>query len=740
MANGELKQYDDSAKRVLQWAHDNPDAPEASAIIQKYKADTSPQTIKQYTNDGQLIEQAAPPKFAPIEIHTASSPKPQPEISQEPSLGEKAIINVGKAVGGAAVGVGEVMNPLAIPHGVETLARGAYNYATTPKSFFDAIAAGDQESATAQMSLKQVAPILRSIVRKGYQEGSEFLGGDTKAQPMTDIYDQEVAAQNQFQNDPLVSGAQTGAELAGAAASVGTLVKDLSKAPGITQALTKLKGLSMMQEPEIMKGLSSNQIKQSAELQRKLLGELPKELQNALYNNTEQIKTLLAGDSESRSALPTVQKIRDSLNSNFQTLTEAASEFRKALTTDKPDVFDTSIITNKIDDFISGNKMSGGRGTMASGDVDKLNNIKNYLENKVHVDPILNAEGKVSNLIDTRDASIMIDKIDDVLVRDGFYEGKNKTRTNSLLSEIRGSIDEELAARYPAWKETKQRWADFKDNYEALQGKLGLGDKQGLNAENFINDLFGRGKTETRQLLESTLNKAQETKDAFQKGLQHSDNISETNQAYNNVVAGLRKKADQIKVIGGKEVMDEITNKAIARKLSTLSDPQQDTIRNLVETYTDSKINKIKGATTTAGSLLSGAAGMSTHNPVYSMLGLGLTYGANQAVEGIARPIIQAKAEKLYSLQRLLDAVEKDKKAAESSGKIVEATKYIWDKLGPDSALEFFGRTVMSEETVNDFRKAMQAQGALKLGTGTFGENVGYQKKPSFADSIKGVQ
>jgi hypothetical protein len=712
------EQYSPEDIAVIQWAHDNPNDPRAKDVITKYQSDTSPQIQHQYTNDNSITNQEAPPRFSPIEVKSAENAPTSPILPDFKTIGESA----GKIAAGSAIGAAELANPLSAPHGIETLGRAAYKYATTPKSFFDSISEGDKESVTAPMTLRQVAPIIRTLVTKGYQGAKGAVTGDS-SENLADIYDREVAAQEKFQGDPFVQNSQTATELGGAALSIGALARDLAKAPAITQTLTKLKGLSALKNTEIKEGLNLSILKKSSELQRKLLGDLPKELQTALYQNTKEVRDLLSGSAESRSALSTVQKIRESLKNNFELLGDSVGEFRKALATDRPDSFDTSLLVKKIDGFLSSQTLSGGEAVLEPRETGTLLKFKKLLQN-TRLDPVENPKGLPSKEFDTRDAAIMIDKIDDYLKNQGYYEGKNVTSMNKNLFEIRDSIDSELANKYPAFKEMKLRYKDFIENYRQVSSRI-----DGLGAEGFVNNLFGKNKTETRQLLEGLLNRGDETKNAFRNVVKDSDNISSTNKLYNDAIVNLKTKADNINFVSGKEVMNEIANKAMARKLAEISDPAADHLRSLIDSYVLRNQQKISGAIQTAGATTGMFIGNKAGSPAMgSIVGWLMSQGASKFAQGIAEPILQDRAQKMYSLEKLFNYVEKDKKASQQSKGLASGVKWIWNNFGPDAAESFLNKAGLTMEMKSDLDRALYGlggmQGLLKTETGNFGDNI----------------
>lgn len=710
----ELPELSPEHKQAVLNAYQTPDDPTSKQVIEVYESNSKPK----YTNDNAVI----PAKFQPIDPDLLDQAKPQSTLSK---VGEGAA----KIGAGAAMGVAELANPLAIPHGVESLARGAYKYATSKKGLLDSLKEGSDESITAPMTLKQLAPIGRSLVRAPFSD-----------QKLPDIYDQEVAAQNKFQDDPLVQGAQTTTEVGGAVLSLAQLAKQVKNLPKVEQAFVKLKGLRAMNDPVGQAALTSQQVQEAGRLQSQLLGDLAPELKTALHDNTSTVRSLFEGPADGRSTMSTVNTVRDSLKKNQELLGSTIGEFRSAMTQKNPQQFDTSLLTKSLSDFQKDRRLSGGISALKDGETRTIEGFQSLLQNS----------GKKGSdyTFDTRDATIMIDTFDDYLKAQGYYDGKQSamTLTNKKIHELRDGMDQDLAAMYPVYKEVKLRYSDFLNDYNQIQKRI-----EGLGAEGFVNNLFGRNKSEVRQLFESTLNKGQETADAFQKAVGDASNLSATNKNYNQVVASMAQKAKDIKFQRGQDVMNEIANKAMARRLAEVSDKDADVVRNLIQQHIAGEVSKADKQVQKAGAIaqavpgtIGAAIGLKSGDALTgTLVGGAIGYSS----KGVVQSIVKAKqgdvvqkaaraAEQTYSIDNLLKSIEQSKTAAQDTKDLAKATRFIQTKFGDDSAKTFLENARATKVSVKDIQNALRLNAVTKGLIGVT-ESTGDQPKRNFADDIQ---
>lgn len=634
----------------------------------------------------------------------------------------------GKLLSGAAIGAAELVNPVSGPGSIERLLRGGYKYATTPKGLAQSFEEADKESFFPQGTLRQIAPIGRALVRKGF-------GGD---QSIADIYDEEVAAQEAFQGDPLVQGSQTTTELLGAAGSIAQLA--LKGLPKMGQALTKLRGLKAMKDPASKVSLTTKELAEADRLQAQLLGDLGPELRKSLHENTAQVKALFEGPSEGRSVMSTVDNVRDSLSKNQELLGSTIREFRSAITSKNPKKFDTSILSEMLNDFKKSQTLSGGQSVMTPQEMRTLESFQTLLKNS----------GKKGSqyTFDTRDATVMIDKLDDYLNAQGYYKGDNITHFNRKASDLRKAMDADVAAMYPAYKEMKLHYSDFLNNYGQIQKKI-----EGLGAEGFVANMHGRNKSEVRQLFENTLNKGQETVDAFHRAALDADNVSSTNQAYNNVLASLRGKAKDIKFQSGKTVMQEIADKAMARRLADVSDKDADVIRDLVNKHIASEVGKADKkaeAIAEAGSTGLGTLAGWMRLKEGDLLGSAALGGATKyATKGLIKSGVKGlqgdvmgraaqEAEQIYSVPNLLRAIEESKNISQETKDIGKATQFILNKFGEDSASAFFNNVKATRQVVKDLEPLLYGTAATQgLMKRSFANDVQQDsRKRNFANDI----
>lgn len=625
-------------------------------------------------------------------------------------IAEKVGKNLGGFVTGLSIGTAENINPLNIPRGLETIGRGAGITAgklATGEGFhpFTSISeAAKGPFITPDLSLRKVAPAIRAGVQAPFS-----------LRTFSQILKEEQSAQDVIQGNPAVEAGELTANLGGAAVGLGQLAIQASKKlPKFVEKLTTLRGLKTIEQaPTEISGISRQQLLKAKDLQRQLLGDLAPEMEKALFENTKAVRELVQGPQEGRSVLSSVENMRKQLMTNKQILGDSIGEFRYAIVSDAPQKFDTSLAIKSLNEFKRQRALSGGKSILDPREANELENIRGLLVNP--------SKGEQIRELTTRDATLVVDKLDDYLTKQGFYEGKNVTKTNQYLLELRNSIDEELAALYPAYKELKGRYKDFIDDYQSIQNKI-----EGLGAESFAANLFGRNKTETRELVERLMNKGDDTAKAFKQAVMDAKNISSINQKYNTALADLKTKADGIKFQSGKDLMNEIANKAMARKLSEISDKDADILRNLINQYTQSKVESAEKAVKTIETLAGGVGGSigawlgyKMGQPTIGALAGGYIAGKGagllkRAAQGDVRGKALKEAEGMFSIERLLDEVQKVKTVSPETRGLAKNIQWINKKFGPEAAEAFLNKVNLTSNFKNDFEKVISAMGVIQ--------------------------
>lgn len=138
---------------------------------------------------------------------------------------------------GFAVGVGEAANSafgLGVPHAVESLGRAVFTESGGP---LERLQKGSENASIPQNRISDVAPMVRSLARKGAQEVKDVFGGPD-AQPINEIYDEEVASQKSFNKDFTGQTSQDIGELTANSALMVKGLIDIAKAvPGGVKAV-----------------------------------------------------------------------------------------------------------------------------------------------------------------------------------------------------------------------------------------------------------------------------------------------------------------------------------------------------------------------------------------------------------------------------------------------------------------------------------------------------------------------
>ena len=643
-----------------------------------------------------------PPTILPIE---GIDLKKTPEIKK--TLGEKAgdfAVGASKAITGVPIGVAEAVNqgfnPVNIPYNFEVLGKGLGITAgklSQGEGFhpLDALSEASQNTAMPNVTLqKDMIPAYRAgvgsfadLVTGKYSGGLSGIT-DRANQLQSDFqtrFKEESAAQNLLQNDPNIRVGETAGELGTAAVNLAQMVKGMG--PAAKQLVSKI--------DEIRQSLRSGSLdwsrfKNSQEAVRQILGDLPTDLKKALFERTDQVKKLL---SEGKTgAFDTVKEVRAQLATNKQILGEAVGELRNAVTTGAPEQYDPKALVKTIDDLVSKSKFSGGESSLDPKDLAVLERFKNVATNN-------------NQPLTTRDASILVSKIDDHLSKQGYWDGENRTATNKALHEIRRAVDAEIADRYPAYKEVKLRWQAFEQQYQRVKGRI-----ENLNAESFFSNIFGANKTETREIVEDLMNQGKETADAFKGAVNDAKNISSTNQNYNDAVVKLKEMAGGLKTRTGQDLMNELANKAIARRLANLADKDSDELRAMIRTYVDNNVKKAESYGSLAGGGVLGYVGQKTGGPVAAgALGLAGAKVGGQIGGAAGKAYYTRKADKIFNVYTLLDKIAREQKKLPVAAEFADKVLWLSKTLGEGAADAFLAKVPMSGELGSQLKTGFDA-------------------------------
>jgi hypothetical protein len=196
------------------------------------------------------------PKFDPSKPFEAVKPKfdpSQPYEAPEPQQDDSFLMKAGKNVLGFAQGASEVLNPAAIPHGIETLARTAITSLNPRnKGLAATLQESSQEAWIPKGNVGQLAAGARTLARMPVNMDK----------PIAEIYNQEIASQKAYE-DALPEGAKKAGEYTAMAVSLGSALKDVGRgaklAPAAERAANKSAVLSLKPSGAVGKKLLTNE-------------------------------------------------------------------------------------------------------------------------------------------------------------------------------------------------------------------------------------------------------------------------------------------------------------------------------------------------------------------------------------------------------------------------------------------------------------------------------------------------
>lgn len=656
-----------------------PNDPEAAKIMQGYQANTTPRY------DGNIL---IPAKFKPIDLSAPKDTSPAAQAIQ--------------GAHGTAIGLMNNLGlaPANIPHFAEAIVRAPGEEVNQSQGFLGKIY--DKLSQASEHST--IPPVDVDTIEKTINAGSKYISGIVKdfanqilgnptsvVKPSySDIADAE---QSKIDKANQVPGYQAGLTAGNVGSAAYGLVALASSLKGMAGSLMGLRGADAIQETA---AANPKALAEAKKLSEELVGKLGHEMESHLFKtDTKAIEAMVKGGPDARQTLPMVENIRNELSQNKEVLGSAIGELRGVITSNDKTVFDTTFAQNKMNELQSKYTLSGGTSSLTSRQKGVFENVQNLLKNP-------GADG-ATNAFTTKDADLIIKKIDSELSASGYYKaldmGQKVDPVMHDLSQLRQGMDAEIADMYPQYKAIKTAYADFEQAYHPFQSRLA--ENRG---ESFVANLSGANKAELRKNFEGLLNKGKDTVSLFKElSAEVSTGSAVHDASFAKSVQALKDSAAKIKFQDGKDVMNEVTNRAVASKLANLSDMEADRIRQLVIDRADSKATKYAGL---AGSVAAGIA---------HVAGIG-EISAGAVTAGAAKFLLKGpltnQARSYLTAENLfkLIAESRETSAVREAAKTISTT---FDKLGPASGMALISGIKLTPEMESAINRAAAVAGGM---------------------------
>lgn len=652
------------------------------------------------------------------------------------------------AIGGAAVGIAEAVNPLQIPRAVETLGRAGYGAVMDDRGpeegYLDflgrQLGEASASAVSPDLSIRRIAPDVRTGITKAIEEGLDLATGQDLARPYLDIQKEEIKSQEGLSNIPGFEAGEITGEIGTAAASLYPVLRQGPK------YLTNLaKRFSKKSPQEIIKAEESlaNQlnvgqqgkpyIDQAQVLQREILGEISPEIQDAIYKRSENVERLLNDPAASRNTQAVVLEIRNQIDDTEKLLGDMNGAFREVLASNNNPQFKTDGIASQIGKRINREKMSSGDQVLSNRELAKIGDYKELLAGRrprfeqVLEDPqaaqLLKAQGKDPSVLQERSLTVgevdegfpylrdaywseeiatrqltagdlvrIIDKADSDL--DAFYKGRSGTKmqrkTLQMIGDIRRWADNALAEKYPAYKSVKTEYAGFKNVADNVRKKI-----DSPNAESFLANIYNKNKTEYRGQVEDLINYAKRSADRM---VELSDEVRSGKQLVDDdvkdLVQNIREFSKTMKMEEGRAFLNEIADIKAAEALRTTkfggqSDFPSDRINRLVQQHVKKREGVGQKIGATIGGLMSALSGQYMAAPLVA--GGSAYLGGKVAAVGA-----QASALRKYDPYRIFSLIKKAKNPPPTLlKKIDDATQFRKD-LGFEAGVRFLDEIALT--------------------------------------------
>jgi hypothetical protein len=651
---------------------------EAKLLEQKAQALVTPKETEQPKKSTPSLSEMSLEEKKDFIRKAQSDSKPD-----EPSAIWEGLKWIGKAGAGVATGVGEAMNPLAIPNSLEVLGRAAFSESGgVGKRMEDA----RKNAVLPEMRIEQLAP----IVRTGVGALSDLATLNPSNIPKR--YEDEKAAQKQYNEEFLPSGSAATGEIGVGVISLAQLA---SQAPKLAKNISSV--FSGKKSQAVSKAIQNadeafTNMGAGVTGPQKILREmtaagdgLSPNLEKAILERPGNVKKILnqGGDK----VFDSVETFRKSVNTTYELLTETLGDFRKLLGSNNKTKFDTAplgqIIKQSFDDI----RLNHGVNIADSRDVKMIEKYQNALLNP--------GRGKQAGRIEevtVSDTIKIIDQLDADL--QPLYKGEKVTPTLRNMKRLRDEMDAGLANMFPAYKEAKTLFSGFEGTYQKLRPRI-----ENTGAEGFLGNLFGRNKTEMQMLTESVLKQGKEAAAGLQElSKKFSTGTKSFDSKGAQLVKQIKETASKVELPEAKAFFDDLADKLAARKLNTLSDPQADEINRLVQQYVNPRVLGVQGAAGTVGGFL----GLQVGGPAAGLIG---GWGAQKVAGSIATTVLTNKAKKMYNIRNVLSRIEDAKETPGTLKKFAEDAKKLGSIVGDDLMEKFLLAVPMNRDWINAIAK-----------------------------------
>lgn len=604
-----------------------------------------------------------------------------------------------KGAVGVATGVGEAMNPLAIPNSLEVLARAPFQDVDQSKDFTSRIGERFEKARKSawlpEARIEQIAPGIRTGVRA---VGQLATGEIPK---LGSIYSEEVGKQEAFK-ESLPAGSQEAGEIGTGLLSLGMLAKQ-----GITAIKTlagKAKGLKppadiVKRADEALSNLGAIERKGPQKVLREMTGPLPVEIENAIINRTSNVQAILNDPNAKNSVFESVEGLRKNLADAKELIGQSVGNFRRLLGQNNTTKFETDAVLDLLKQAKNDIKTASGNIVADAGDVNLINKYETLLKN-----PTLKTK-EARNFITVGDTIKIIDQLDADL--QPFYTGKKYSVTLKNLSDLRKAMDGDLAQMYVPYKQVKGLYEQHLDSVNKIDSKI-----KSTGAESFLSNLYGANKTEAQLLVQDAIKQGNEAaKSLTELSKDITTGTRTLNKRAMDLVTQIREQAASVKMPDAKVFMDDLADKLAARRLTSLSDKDADEIQRLVNAY----VGPRKAIAAGAGGTVLAALGLKLGGYGGGAVG---GYLGSKVAGGLADISLTAKAKRTYDLQNVLNRIQESKSAPGDLKKFITDSKIILEKFGDDTYQKFLNAVHLKKEWANAIGQVAPAANLPKpLGT-----------------------
>lgn len=610
-----------------------------------------------------------------------------------------------KTLAGIVQGGAELVNVFAVPGALETVGRAVFEKKEPGAGFIEGIGQRLEKAEkktvlpTQAARVESIAPNLRALV----QNPLAFIKApfdDEAYSTARALVKKEAGVQERNVNQEAADVAETVGGLAAlvvggvplAAKGIAGLKGVMKGAKAASKELAKGakptgKSLaSLAKEADdvlsdlgkgLPEGAKPKAIARAKTLQRELLGKLPKDVERALFERTENVQNLFneaMSGTKDVGVYDLVVQGRNQIDEAKNLVGTTIGEFEKVLDDDYVTKFDPDALGSLVNKFRKKTTLSNRESALSGVDQKFVSDIDRLLS---------------GDQMSVGDVRAVMRRLEDRLKPTEIWGGqKSSTQADVLANELWQNMDAAVQDIYPGYKEAKTAYKTLLDDVKVVDQKL-----SGQNAESFVENLFGANKEQIRGEVQKAFESTKEAVQNIKKVSAEANTVSKkVNAKVVERINALKSQFKDPKFKDAQAFFDAIAERKAARRLTEFGDKDADEAARLIQQYVQPRVDKARGAGAAVSASL---AALISRDPV--TIGVSSFAGSSLA-GGLSRAVLSNVAKRKYSAENLLKQIAKAKGAPSSLQKLANEVANVSKKYGGKAAERFLEAVPATEK------------------------------------------